>query len=317
MRILTTALLSLCFFSSFAWADKAPPLQASYVARQVADGVFVVHGPKGVPSPQNQGFMNNPGFILTDAGVVVIDPGGSVQVGDMLLQQIRKRSQQPVVAVFDTHVHGDHWLANQAIAEAYPEAKIYAHPKMMARVAQGAGETWLEVMNNLTKGATRGTKVAPPGSPVDDGLVMEIGGVEFHVLHQGLSHTDNDIMIYLPQKKVIFLGDNAGNGRMLRLNDGDVLGNIANLNRALNSGARVFVPGHGPTGGKEAAVQYRDYLQTLYDGVKRYYAEDLSDFEIKPLLLPQLARWKHWTDFEDLVGSHISVTYLQVEAAEF
>ncbi|WP_456417989.1 MBL fold metallo-hydrolase [Thiolapillus sp.] len=315
MKILL--LLAALLASQAVVAEKAPPLKADYVAKEVAGGVFVIHGPKGLPSPENQGFMNNPGFVVTPAGVVVIDPGSSVQVGEMVLAQIRKHTDRPVVAVFNTHVHGDHWLGNQAIFEAFPKVKIYAHPKMMERVEQGAGVQWLEVMLDLTKGATAGTKVVSANTSVNDGGNIEVGGVAFQVLHDGKSHTDNDIMILLPQKKVVFLGDNAGYGRMLRLNDGSFLGNIRNLNRAVASGATVFVPGHGPTAGPEAATEYRDYLQAVYDGVKEFFEDDLSDFEIKPKLLPRLGKWRDWVDFDSLVGSHISLAYLEVEAAEF
>ncbi len=317
MRVFLWAFFALSFFSHPLLAEKAPPLKAAYQATQVADDVYVIHGPKGVPSPQNQGFMNNPAFILTGKGVVVVDPGSSVQVGEMVLAQIRKVTDQPVMAVFDTHVHGDHWLGNQAILEAFPQVKIYAHPKMMERVEKGAGVQWLEVMMDMTKGATAGTRVVSANSPVNEGSVISIGGLDIHVLHDGKSHTDTDIMLHLPAKGVIFLGDNAGYGRMLRLNDGSFLGNIRNLNRALATNAKVFVPGHGPTAGPEAATEYRDYLQAVYQGVKSYFEDDLSDYEIKPRLLPKLARWKDWTDFDSLVGSHISLAYLEVEAAEF
>lgn len=309
--------LGLLLLSQPIWADKAPPLKAAYEAEEVAENVYVIHGPMGLPSPENQGFMNNPGFVLTSKGVAVVDPGSSVQVGEMVLQQIRKVTDQPVVAVFNTHVHGDHWLGNQAIADAFPRVKIYAHPKMIERVEQGAGAQWLEVMMDLTKGASKGTRVVSANSPVEDQGEVRVGNVTFRILHDGKAHTDNDIMILLPQKSLIFLGDNAGHGRLLRLNDGNFQGNIQALNRALATGVKVFVPGHGRSGGSEAASEYRDYLQAVYDGVAELFEEDLSDFEIKPRLLPRLARWKSWVDFDSLMGSHVSLAYLEVEAAAF
>jgi len=312
---LVTTLSSMCRVKSLA--DKAPPLAADYQAEQVAEGVYVIHGPLGVPSAGNQGFMNNPAFVVTGAGVVVIDPGSSVQVGEMVLTHVRKVTGQPVVAVFDTHVHGDHWLGNQAIAEAFPDARIYAHPRMRERVEQGAGEQWLEVMMNMTEGATAGTRVVNANTPVDEGTEIRIGDVTFRILHDGKAHTDNDIMILLPERSVIFLGDNAGHGRMLRLNDASLAGNMAALERALASGAKVFVPGHGRTGGPEAASEYRDYLVALYEGVKELFEEEISDFEMKPRLLPKLTRWKDWVDFDSLVGSHVSIAYLEVEAEAF
>ena len=59
--------------------------------------------------------ITNPAFVIGADGVVVIDPGSSVQTGEMVLRQIGQVTGLPVVAVFNTHIHGDHWLANQAI----------------------------------------------------------------------------------------------------------------------------------------------------------------------------------------------------------
>jgi len=317
MKLISLLALTALFVVQFASAEKAAPLRASYQAEQVADDVYVIHGPMGVPSPENQGFMNNPAFVVTAEGVVIVDPGSSLQVGEMVLAAVRRVTDKSVVAVFDTHVHGDHWLANQAIAEAWPKVKIYAHPKMIARVENGAGAEWLKVMMDFTKGATAGTEVVSANIPVNDKTDIRIGELTFRVLHDGQAHTDNDIMILLPEKGVLFLGDNAGHGRLLRLNDGNFQGNIKALNRAVATGAKVFVPGHGKSGGPEAATEYRDYLQTVFDGVKQYFEEDLSDFEIKPKLLPALARWKNWVDFDSLMGSHVSFAYLEIEEEAF
>ena len=103
-------------------ADALP----DYPAEKLSDRVWVIHGPTQLPNPDNKGFMNNPAFVLTDTGVVVVDPGSSVQTGEMVLRQIRKLTQKPVTHVLSTHIHGDHWLANQAIVEAYPDVKTIA-----------------------------------------------------------------------------------------------------------------------------------------------------------------------------------------------
>ena len=88
-----------------ALAAKAPPLQQQYALDQVAPDVFVVHGPTEAPNPANQGFMNNPSFVITSAGVVVVDPGSSVQTGEMLMAHIEKTTSKPVVAILITHAH--------------------------------------------------------------------------------------------------------------------------------------------------------------------------------------------------------------------
>ena len=79
-----------------------------FSAEKVSNHVYVIHGPTELPNETNEGFMNNPAFVVADTGVVVVDPGSSVHTGNMLLREIRKITDMPVIAVFDTHVHGDH-----------------------------------------------------------------------------------------------------------------------------------------------------------------------------------------------------------------
>ena len=127
-------LLGMVVLVGAAYAlQKAGPLKGSWAPEEVAPGVHVIHGPRELPNPGNQGFMNNPAFLVTDNGVVVVDPGSSVQVGEMVLERIAQVTDKPVLAVFNSHIHGDHWLGNQAIKQAYPDAVIYAHERMIER----------------------------------------------------------------------------------------------------------------------------------------------------------------------------------------
>jgi len=54
----------------------------------------------------------------------------------------------------------------------------------------------------------------------------------------------------------------------------------------------------------------------LYGGVKRYYKDGLSDFEIAERLKVDLAAYKQWYDFDKL-GGVVSQMYLQIESANF
>ncbi|MEK7304327.1 MAG: MBL fold metallo-hydrolase, partial [Pseudomonadota bacterium] len=133
MRLIVSASLLALTVMLSACDRKAPAIQADFPLTKLTERVYVIHGPNEIPNKANQGFMNNPGFVLTRKGVVVIDPGSSVQVGDMLLKKIASVTKDPIIAVFNTHIHGDHWLGNDAIHRAYPKAVIYAHPKMMEK----------------------------------------------------------------------------------------------------------------------------------------------------------------------------------------
>jgi len=70
-----------------------------YPFEKVADNTWVIHGPLEMPNVGNQGFMNNPGIVLTSKGTVIIDPGSSVQAGEMVLRMLKAVTDRPVVAV--------------------------------------------------------------------------------------------------------------------------------------------------------------------------------------------------------------------------
>lgn len=312
------ALVALLLVAGAAYAlQKAGPLRGEWAPEQIAPGVYVIHGPTELPSPSNQGFMNNPAFVVTDEGVVVIDPGSSVQVGEMVLARIEKVTDKPVLAVFNSHIHGDHWLGNQAIRARYPDVPIYGHERVGPKVLAGAGTEWVQLMLRMTENATAGTEVVKPDHPLKDGDELSIGGLTYAIMNNDKAHTDTDIMVNVKEIGVMFLGDNAGHGRILRLEGGSFPGNIAALESALATDATVFVPGHGPSGGREVAQRYRDYLSTVYSTAQQAVDEGLSDFEMRPLLEPKLGPWEKWAGFDIELGKHINTAFLEAEAAAF
>jgi glyoxylase-like metal-dependent hydrolase (beta-lactamase superfamily II) len=297
--LLAGACLPLLFSCSPA---KAPPLARDYPLTKITDHVYVIEGPNQAPGRENQGFSNNPGFVLVRGGVVVIDPGASVQVGELVLGKIATVTRDPVIAVFDTNLDGDHWLGNQAIKAAYPKAIIYAHPKMMEAIKAGAGEAWIKMMDQATQGASRGTTVAAPDLGLEDGDALRLRGTTFRIMHNDRAHGDNDIMIEVPQEGVIFLGDIVLNGRIdvAAPGHGSLAGQIAAIDAALASGATRFIPGHGASGGRELALAQRDFLVALHRAVKKYYDQGLSESEIGGRLGNELSAYRDWVGFDRL-----------------
>lgn len=284
---------------------------------KLSERVYVIHGPNELPDKNNRGFMNNPGFVVTKKGVVIVDPGSSHDIGKMMLAKIREVSSLPVVAVFNTHIHGDHWLGNSAVREAYPKAIIYAHTAMKAMAESGEGDSWIATLNKLTEGAITGTKVIGPNAIVDNEETLAIGGVHFRIYHNGRAHTDTDVMIEVVEDRVMFLGDNGFSQRIGRLDDGSFKGNIAALKLALASKSTIFVPGHGPSGGREIPTAYMDYLSTIQSQVSELYKQGIADFEMKQKMLQPLDPYKRWYGFNDEVGKHISLCYLEIEQDAF
>ena len=284
----------------------------NYPVVKVAPDTYVIHGPLGEPSVANQGFMNNPGWVIAGDQVVVIDPGSSVQAGRRVVQQIKKITRLPVTTVYTTHIHGDHWLGNQAILEAWPKALLIAHPDMIAKAQAGEAQSWVNTMSRLTQGYTEGTRAVIPTLVTADGTTTKIGNRVFTVHLSNDAHSKSDIMIEV-DNGVLFTGDNVLNKRVARMDDGSFVGTIKEIDRALSLPVKVIVPGHGKTGGREVLTAQKAYLQTLFDAVKTEYDLGKSDFEMKPVVEKKLAKFKHWHGFDAALGKHVSLAVLEIE----
>ena len=287
-----------------------------YPADKIAAHTYVIHGPREIASVANQGFMNNPAFIVTEDGVVVIDPGSSLQSGRMVMKQLRKVTDKPVTHVLNTHVHGDHWLGNQAVREAYPDAVLMAHPETIKRVG-GVAEQWLSTMHRLSGGFTEGTRAVIPTVAIGNGEELKTGGITFRIHSPPNAHSHTDIMIQVVEDSVVFGGDNFLFKRLSRLDDATFKGNIEACRVAARLKARRYVPGHGPTGGVEIVEAYETYLATLYAEVKKHYDAGKSDYEMKDAVVAKLKPYHDWVHFEDVIGMHISLAFLEIERTSF
>lgn len=288
-----------------------------YAFEKVADNTWVMHGPRELPNPQNKGFMNNPGIVETSAGLVIIDPGSTVQVGRNVLAEIKKISEQKIVAVFNTHIHGDHWLANQAIKAAYPEVKIYGHKEMLVEIENGEGDNWVKLMDSMTEGASKGTTVVGPDNAVDNTDIIKVGDTQFKMHHYGIAHTKTDIMIEVVENSVVFLGDNVLSLRIPRTSDGTFMGNISSIKTILESNVKTYIPGHGPTGDKAMVETYLNYLVQIYTAAQKVFDEDLDSSDVITITKETTATYKDWQGYSDLIGPQGAQAYSEVEAAEF
>lgn len=289
--------------------------EGTFQFEKVSENIYVMHGPLSEPSAANQGFMNNPGFIVSDNGLIVVDPGSAYQVGQQVLIEIEKVSDKPILAVFNTHIHGDHWLGNQAIKEKYPDVKIYGHPDMITQANGEQGAVWVDMMLRLTEGKTKGTKVVAPELSVNQGSIIEVDGQQFRVHSMVPTHTNTDIMIEHVQSKTLFLGDNSFYERMGRFDgSASMIGNIKALEYATELNMDTYVPGHGRTGKSDTAVKpFLDYLKKVQEVVQLGFDDDLQDFEIKEKVIAQFADYQSWHGFDTNFGKHINSMYLEIE----
>jgi glyoxylase-like metal-dependent hydrolase (beta-lactamase superfamily II) len=323
LRILIILIVTLASLPVSAISKNflTPKTVSEIAAVEVAENVYVVHGINQNPTPENLGLIANLGFVVSDSGVIVIESGGSQKHGNLLVKEIEKITPFPVIAVFNTHVHGDHWLGNNAIRKRFPTAKFYANKIMVEEAKSSVGDDWVTLLNGLTNGAIAGTQPFPPSHALSNDDIVRFGQVTIKIHINDAAHTVTDIIVLVQQdsgKSAIFLGDVGLHQRIGRMDGGNFKGNIEALDRAIALRADVYVPGHGPTTqGDSSAQLYRDYLSLLYEETERWYEEGFTDFEIKDKIRPAFKQWEHWDGFDVAFGRHVSLIYLEIEEASF
>lgn len=286
---------------------------------EVSDRVYVLHGINAMPDHKNAGMISNTGVVLTKSGVVIIDSGGSYAIGRLIVKKIKELTDKPVIAVFNSHIHGDHWLGNSAIRESYPEARFYAHKKAIKRLLNGEADNWRDIIGQMVGNDLSEPVYVLPDEALEGGEVLKIDGLELNVHHTGHAHTDSDIMIETPGNRLLFTGDVVEYGRLVSSDvprDFDARGQIKAIKYILTLPVDVFVPGHGETGGREIPEAALKFLQLLYESVERHYEAGLQDYEMKEQVSADLSEFSDWFNFDQL-GRMISFVYQQVESAKF
>jgi glyoxylase-like metal-dependent hydrolase (beta-lactamase superfamily II) len=187
----------------------------------------------------------NAGFVVTDAGVVVIDALASPQQGELLAQAIRRVTDQPITWLVLTHHHPDHHFG--AIVFRRLGAKVIAHADRRVLAAE-AGEDaliadWVRVVG---LDAMRGFQFADtPDRPVTGVDTLRLGGQTLVIIHPGAAHTAGDLMVWLPRERILFAGDILIEDGVTMVVDGDS-GELLKALAVIDSlKPSIAVPGHG------------------------------------------------------------------------
>jgi glyoxylase-like metal-dependent hydrolase (beta-lactamase superfamily II) len=296
------------------------PAVKDHPLRQVSKHVWMIFSPDGFPTPENQGMMCNITFVNTAKGLVVVDSGASVQIGEMAIRQIKKTFKKPVIAIINTHYHGDHWLGNDAFVTAYPNLPIYAHPGTIADIRSMQGKLWRTLMEQWTNQATLGTRVIPPNQPINHGQELKFGDVTLRFHHYGKAHTPSDICVEVLEDKLTCVGDIAMDRRIANMDDGSYVGTFKTYDELeKNARSTIWLPGHGEPSADVLAWN-REMFEGIYRPCEQAIKDGLGLEEAKLIVLkdPRVAsRARDTKGFDSNIGKYVSLAYLEAEAAGF
>lgn len=219
---------------------------------EVAAGVHAYVQPRGGWCVSNAGVISGPDVTL------VVDTLATERRARALREFADRVSASPNRLLVNTHHHGDHTFGNHVFG-AQP---IFAH----ARARDEAAEAGLALTGLWPDVDWGDVQVTLPTVTFTDRMTLHVGQCRVELIHVGVAHTTNDVVVWLPGERVLFSGDVLMSGAAPFSLFGSVAGTIKAIGMLCKLGPATVVCGHGPVGGAELLdrnVAYLEWVQEL------------------------------------------------------
>lgn len=287
------ALALVLLIAASALAQNAPRADLSRFdyrlsARPLAPGVYVVEGDNADFSLANGCNIINTGFVVTGAGVVVINTGPSKRYGEQLRALIARTTPEPVVQVIHLNLHPDYFLGNQAFADV----PRYATAATRAGIARESAAYETNLFR-LCGDWMRGTETLAPDRELDAAAGRwRVGNREF-TLRELRGHTGSDLVLVDRASGVAFVGGLVFSRRIPTTPHAHVADWLASLDVLGQPPLHTVVPSHGPVFDDGSGIaQTQRYLRWLDS---HFRAAAASGLEMNELLRapvpPEFAAW--------------------------
>jgi glyoxylase-like metal-dependent hydrolase (beta-lactamase superfamily II) len=262
----------------------------------------------------------NTGVVIGDDSVLVVDTQATPFKAQDVIRRIRDVTDKPIKHVVMTHYHAVRVLG----ASAYEPENIYASRITRDLIVERGQQDWeseFDRMPRLFGGHETIPGLTWPTVVFENELTLYLGSMEVQILRLGPGHTKGDTVVWLPEQKVLFSGDQVEYGATPYTGDAYHEEWPNALDKMLALGPEKMVPGRGealktPETCREAIAGTRDFLVTMYQSVKAGHAAGKSLTEVYAETYPMLKeKYGHWIIFEHSVPFDISRCY--DEAGEY
>ncbi len=287
-------------------ASAVTPLEV----QQVTPNIYALVGEMEQRSDANLANNATFGVVVTEAGVVLVDPGGTFLGAQQIDETVKSITDKPVILVINSGGQDHRWLGNGYFKQQ--GAKVIAAEAAVADHKARLQDQRFALQNLLSEESLKGTEAAYADETFSDKRLLDIGGVRFELIHVGPAHTPADSLVWLPQQQVAFAGDVVYVERMLGV------GPMSNSRRwieAFDTLAALqpqwVVPGHGHAVRLEKAKAHTyDYLIFLREAVAAMLDEGMGMERVGEI---DQSRFSHLKVYEQIKGRNAQQVYSEME----
>jgi glyoxylase-like metal-dependent hydrolase (beta-lactamase superfamily II) len=262
--------------------------------RQIGPNVYAyIQG--GGPGRSNVS-ISNCGVVIGDDGVMVFDTTTAPIQAKALIAAIRKVTDKPFRHVVYSHPHGDHINGGQYFEGAEFISTPYCREEVAKQVAT-LPAVW-EKRDGWAEG-NEPRKLIVPTTTFDGKVTYRYGKTVVELFPMAPAHTYGDMVMYLPQEQILFMGDMAFFYVAPFCHNSHPSRWIERCKEIDRMPVRTIVAGHGPLGGKAELADMRGYLELLKAEARRRYDAKLSAGAAAAQI--RLGKYDNWIGPERIV----------------
>jgi len=266
--------------------------------RDLGNGLFAYLHPSG-----SWGW-SNAGLVADGDQSLLVDTLFDLKLTGAMLDTMREAcaAARKVDTLVNTHANGDHCYGNQLVGDATiiassasAEEMDLLPPETMAQLVANApklgaaGEYFAQIFGEFEFAGIRHT---PPTQTFETELALHVGDKEVRLLEVGPAHTRGDVIVHVPDDRVVFSGDILFIGGTPIIWEGPVGNWIRACERIVDMDPVAVVPGHGPVTDSTGVLAVRDYLVYIRDEARGRFDAGLSVEEAaRDISLGTFAAW--------------------------
>ena len=278
--ILTAVLLLLVSISSGQERDSQP-----VEFKKISDNLYEMVGGRGAKT----------GAYIGDTGVLLIDSKMDRNSVDQVIEGIGKITDKPVKYLVNTHSDGDHIAGNRYL------------PKTVTFIAQeNCRKDFFgpDRQGNLSEWNTPELSPFVPSVTFRDKMEIYLGSKKVELWYFGVGHTTGDIVVYFPEEKTAFMGDQIFLGRPQLIHSykgGNSFEHVKTLTKMLETiEAEKFCSGHSEMTDRAAVKSHIAQMKEKQETIKRLLKQGKNLEQAK-------------AEFEQAEGRLIESIYSEIE----
>jgi glyoxylase-like metal-dependent hydrolase (beta-lactamase superfamily II) len=248
--------------NSFGQRRAAQPVEF----KKISDRLFEISGGQGA-----QG-----GAYIGDNGVLVIDAKMDKKSVEQVIEKLRQITDKPIRYLVNTHSDGDHVTGNRY----FPETVTFvAH--------ENCRQEFFHPTRDGTPSEWSKPELSPfvPSLTFRDKMDVYLGSKKAELWYFGVGHTTGDAVVYFPEEKTAFLGDQIFLTRPQLIHSykgGNSFEHVRTLAKMLQTiDAEKFCSGHSEMINRDGVRNHIDQMKKLQEKVKALLEKGKNVEEIK------------------------------------